>query len=151
MNKLPQTFLVLLLAVSLHQCMPSQAGIIQRKGSQQDMKQRMKTKKDASTLSSRFDCLPAEYKLTDVVSYRERRKGTDEHITIENALISLKAECKDGKLIDGKGREIRFFKFACFGNPPIDYEEIAQEEREELNRLQKIYTVIVLECNPHAS
>ena len=49
---------------------------------------------------------------------------------------------------DGKGREIRFFRPACFGNPPADYEEIRQKESEELARLQKDYNVIILECDP---
>jgi hypothetical protein len=151
MTKLFRTFLIILLALDLHLSMTSQARIVQRKSSHKDMKQDIKTKKDAGASSSRFDCLPGEFKLTDIVSYREKRKESDENITIEATLINLKAECREGKLLDGKGREIRFFKFACYGNPPIDYEEIAQKEREEFNKLQKEYTVIVLECDPHVS
>src|ERR1044072_6681757 len=101
--------------------------------------------------SHHFDCLGDEFKSTDIVSYREKRKGSGEFITIEDKLIEMKAQCKKGKLIDSKGREIKFFKFACFGNPPADYEEIRQKENEELEKLQKDYTVIILECDPRTN
>jgi hypothetical protein len=106
---------------------------------------------DASGIAIQFDCLPEGYKSTNVVSYRQKRKGGEGYLTIEDKLIDLKAHCKDGKLIDEKGREIRFFKFACYGNPPGDYEEIRQRELEELEKLQKKYCVIVLECDPRIS
>ena len=98
-----------------------------------------------------FDCLPEGYRSTDVVSYREKRKSAEVNLTIEDKLVELKAHCKEGRLVDGKGREIRFFKFACYGNPPSDYEELRQKELVELEKLQKKYCVIVLECDPRAS
>jgi hypothetical protein len=98
--------------------------------------------------SAHFPCLPEGFQLTDIVSYRLRGKGSDAHITIEDKLGELKALCKRGKLLDGKGREIRFFKFSCFGNPPEDYREIAQKEGQELEKLQKQYHVIILQCDP---
>jgi hypothetical protein len=106
---------------------------------------------DTSVVAIQFDCLPEGYKSTDVVSYRQKRKDGEGYLTIEDKLIGLKAHCKDGKLIDEKGREIRFFKFACYGNPPGDYEEIRQRELEELEKLQKKYRVIVMECDPRIS
>jgi len=106
---------------------------------------------DVGGLSAQFECLPEGYKSTDVVSYRQKRKGGDGYITIEDRLVELKAHCKEGKLIEGKGREIRFFKFACYGNPPADYEEQRQKELEELEKLQKKYFVIVMECDPRIS
>ena len=101
--------------------------------------------------AGQFDCLPEEYKSTDVVSYREKHKGGNGYVTIADKLVELKAHCKEGKLVDGKGREIRFFKFACYGNPPIDYEELKQKELQELEKLQKRYCVIVMECDPRTS
>jgi hypothetical protein len=99
------------------------------------------------TRSARINCLPEGFALTDVVSYQRSASGKEDHITIEQKLAELKARCKRGRLLDGKGREIRFFRPACFGNPPADYEEIRQRESEELARLQKDYNVIILECD----
>ena len=105
----------------------------------------------ASGLAVQFDCIAEGYKSTDVVSYRQKRKGGDGYVTIQDRLVELKAHCEEGKLIDGKGREIRFFRLACYGNPPDDYEEIRQKELAELERLQKKYCVIVMECDPRIS
>ena len=127
--------LILLLAASLQLQMLSQATTV-------------KTNDDEGASAIHLDCLPGGFKLTDIVSYGEKRKGSDEHVTIKDKLIEIKARCKDGKLLDGKGKEIKFFKFSCFGNPPIDYDEIMQKEREEFDKLQKDYTVIVVECDP---
>ena len=99
--------------------------------------------------AGQFDCLPEGYKSADVVAYREKRK--DGYVTIDDKLVELKAHCKEGKLVDGKGREIRFFKLACYGNPPSDYEELKQKELQELEKLQKKYCVIVLDCDPRIS
>jgi hypothetical protein len=151
MNKLSTNLLIFLLVANLQLPMLSHATIVERKSSQPDGKQCIKAIDKESAMSSHFDCLPEEYKLTDVVSYRSKRKGGEDYITIEDRLVEIKAQCKKGKLIDSKGREIKFFKFSCFGNPPMDYEEIAQKERDELDKLQKDYTVIVLECDPHIS
>ena len=111
----------------------------------------VEARNDTRDKAVQFDCLPEGYKSTDVVSYRQKRKGGDGYITIEDRLVEFKSHCKDGKLIDGKGREIRFFKFACYGNPPSDYEELRQKELEELEKLQKQYRVIVMECDPRVS
>ena len=114
-------------------------------------RQAIETGTDAAGRADQFGCLPEGYKSTDVVSYRQKSKGGDGYITIEDKLIDLKAQCREGKLIDDKGREIRFFKFACYGNPPSDYEEIKQKELEEFEKLQKKYCVIVMECDPRIS
>jgi hypothetical protein len=89
-----------------------------------------------------FACLPNEIKADYTVSYRER------NVTVEEKLIELKAYCEDGKLFDGAKKEIRFYRIACFGNPPYNYHEIRQREREEIARLRQSFTVIVMECNP---
>ena len=95
--------------------------------------------------STRIDCLPPGTRLDDIVSYGHKART---NITVEKKLAQLKARCRKGKLVDGKGREIRFFRISCWGNPPDDYLDIQRRENEELHKLQKRYTVIVFECNP---
>ena len=139
MSGLHKTFIILLMAVNLP--LQSESSINQGKSGQQPI----------GGIAIRFDCLPKGYRSTDVVSYRHKSKGGEGNLTIEDKLVELKAHCREGKLVDGKGREIRFFKIACFGNPPSDYEELRQKELEELEKLQKQYCVIVMECDPRIS
>ncbi|MEO8435522.1 MAG: hypothetical protein ABI596_11560 [Pyrinomonadaceae bacterium] len=95
--------------------------------------------------ATRINCLPPETKADEVISYGMNGRG---NITVEKKLAQLKARCRNRKLVDAKGREIRFFKPSCWGNPPADYAEIQQRENEELEKLRKCYTVIVFGCNP---
>ena len=95
-------------------------------------------------------CLPEGFALTDVIAYRQTETGKEKNLTLAEKLAELKAHCKKGKLMDGQGREIRFFQPACYGNPPENLDEIRQQEREALARLQKLYTVIIIECDPHS-
>jgi len=143
MNYFWMPFLISLMVLTL----PLQSSIMHGPGG----RSLAEARNDTGDKAVQFDCLPEGYKSTDVVSYRQKRKGGDGYITIEDRLVELKSHCKDGKLIDGKGREIRFFKFACYGNPPVDYEEQRQKELEELEKLQKKYCVIVMECDPRIS
>lgn len=95
-------------------------------------------------------CLPEAIKPADVVT--SRLVGSSKavkKVTVEEKLIQLKASCKNGKLVDAAGREIRFFRLeGCWGNPPADYQEILQRQTEELARLRKQYTIIEMTCNP---
>jgi len=97
---------------------------------------------------SKFDCLPNDVRSDDVVTYGRTTKG---NVTVEKKLIQLKAQCRKGKLVDAKRREIRFFRPSCWGNPPPDYLEIQQRENAELQKLKRTYTVIVFGCNPMIS
>lgn len=92
--------------------------------------------------TARFACLPENIQLTHVVSYGKQ------NTTVEETLDALQATCENGKLIDQNKKEIRFFRVACFGNPPYNYEEIREREGEEIARLRENCTVIVIECNP---
>ena len=112
------------------------------------VKQLIKAGKNKKMVEAQLDCLPETFTSDEVVSYRSVGRGKDKDITIKDKLNELKAKCQDGKLIDSKNREIKFFRITCFGNPPADYLEIEQKQQEELRRLQKQYTVIVIECNP---
>ncbi|MGB7203799.1 MAG: hypothetical protein WBD16_16250 [Pyrinomonadaceae bacterium] len=69
-------------------------------------------------------------------------------ITVNEKLLAIRARCRRGKLVDGRRREIRFFKAECWGNPPADYLEIEQQQQKELARLKKKYTVIEIACGP---
>ena len=97
------------------------------------------------THRSKFDCLPKDVQLNDVVASTGTKKG---NATVEKTLIQKKAQCRKGKLVDAKRREIRFFRPSCWGNPPVDYLEIQQRENAELQKLKRTYTVIVFGCNP---
>jgi hypothetical protein len=97
-------------------------------------------------------CLPEAVKPTDVVSTRlVQADGATlvEKITVEQKLTELKANCKNGKLVDGAGTEIHFYKLTgCWGNPPRNYQEILGRQEAELAILRKQYTVIEITCNP---
>ena len=104
---------------------------------------------------SKFDCLPKDVRLDEVVTYARTAKG---NVTVEKKLTQMKARCRHGKLVDAKRREIRFFRPSCWGNPPSDYLEIQQRENAELQKLKASYAVIVFGCdrmisklsNPHS-
>jgi hypothetical protein len=98
-----------------------------------------------SSHKSKFDCLPKDVQLNEVVSYR---KGATKNVTVEKTLIQMKAQCRNRKLIDAKRRQIRFFRPSCWGNPPADYLEIQQRENSELQKLKRSYAVIVFGCDP---
>jgi len=76
-------------------------------------------------------CLPKGIQPTDVVNYRGPKpfiqKG--KAITIEETLVRLKVRCKKGRLVDGFGKQIYFFRLqGCWGNPPDNYQEILEQQ-----------------------
>ena len=100
---------------------------------------------DEDQQATRFDCLPDEVTLKDVVTYKG---SAGKNITVKDKLLKLKARCKNGKLVDQHRREIRFFRMQCWGNPPADYRERQQRQQDELKEMKKKYTVVVMGCNP---
>lgn len=92
-----------------------------------------------------YDCLPTDVRLSDVVKYDRTGKA---NVTLAKTLISLGAKCRNGKLVNRKHREIKFFRLACWGYPPPNYLEIEQKQDEELRKLKRRYTVVVFGCNP---
>ncbi len=96
------------------------------------------------------ECLPEDTKLTDIVSATIARPGAQsKKTTVEQKLIAIKARCKNGKLVEEDGKEIRFYRLTgCWGNPPADYLEILARQSEEIEKLKKRYTVIEMTCNP---
>jgi hypothetical protein len=107
-----------------------------------------KTGCEADQQAAQFDCLPDEISLKDVVTYR---RNAEKNVTVKDTLLELKAVCKDSKLVDDGGKEIRFFRMQCWGNPPADYRERQKRQQDELKELQKKYTVVVMGCNPFMS
>lgn len=101
----------------------------------------------------RFEsCLPEGMKLTDVISVQIVRAADGgaalKKITLNEKLIELKAHCKKGKLLDTAMKEIRFYKLAgCWGNPPVDYQEILERQEKDINELKKRYTIVEIPCD----
>ena len=102
-------------------------------------------------LAERFSaCLPEGVSLNEIVSASEDKSvaAANKKVTIRDALHRLNARCKRGKLVDGKGKEIYFFRLiGCWGNPPEDYQEQLTKQQQALERLRKKYTVIEISCN----
>ena len=105
--------------------------------------------------SSLAKCLPSDIKLSDVVEVSRARDANgrpagSSPITVAQKLHELGATCNSAnKLVDGTGKEIVFYHLTgCWGNPPADYQEILQKQREEIARLKQQKTVIEMTCNP---
>ncbi len=68
-------------------------------------------------------------------------------VTVKMRLVQLKARCKRGMLVDGKGKQIYFYTLiGCWGNPPADYLDLLEHQAQEIQRLKKRYTVIQISC-----
>ena len=96
-------------------------------------------------------CLPDGIATGDIVSAEVEEtagKRTVKNVTVGAKLKEFKARCRKGKLVDSKGKEIRFFRLqGCWGNPPEDYQEILTRQAKELENLRKQYRVIEMTCN----
>jgi hypothetical protein len=105
-----------------------------------------------SRASNTDSCLPTGIQSTDVVStrtVRTKNKGEVVKVTVAERLKELKARCRKNKLVDGKGREIRFYPLiGCWGNPPDDYQQQLESQVRELAKLRKRYRVIEMTCDP---
>ena len=101
---------------------------------------------------SNDNCLPAGIQPTDVVSTQVARPGAHGKVvivTVADKLRELKARCRKHKLVDARGREIRFYQLVgCWGNPPDDYQQQLERQAKELVKLRKRYRVIEMTCNP---
>jgi len=92
-----------------------------------------------------YTCLPKDVRADETVSHGFKGRPA---VTVQNKLTEMKARCRKGRLVDAKGREIRFFHLSCWGNPPENYQEIRRRETADLATLKKRYTVIEFGCNP---
>jgi hypothetical protein len=102
----------------------------------------------ASAHAAGQSCLPSDVKPTEIVAPdSDKQEQITKPKTVKDRLTELKARCRNGKLIDSRGKEIHFFRLiGCWGNPPADYEEQLEEQRVKLRELQKKYTVIQIPC-----
>lgn len=105
------------------------------------------------SMAQSYECLPSDVREDDVVDFKtvslpngvERR----DKVTVKQTLKKIGARCVAGKLVDDKGKQIRFyFLQGCWGNPPADYQEILDRQSKEIERLKKNCTVIEMTCNP---
>jgi len=94
-------------------------------------------------------CLPSGIDLDNVVvpDPGKANQSPKKNLTVRMRLLQLKARCKKGSLVDGKGRKIRFYSLiGCWGNPPADYAELLENQAREIRRLKKTYIVIQISC-----
>ena len=110
---------------------------------------------DGISQSSLAKCLPADIKLSDVVDATSTGYSNGipvglHKVTVEQTLNELKATCNsDNKLVDGNGKQIIFYHLTgCWGNPPYNYQDILQKQRDEIDKLKQQYIVIEMTCNP---
>lgn len=112
------------------------------------------TPKPTPKTMTKYDRLPENVTLeTEVRKDVKDKTGkivSSEVTTVEKRLNELKASYKNNKLVDAKGREIRFFEPLCRGvSAGEEQDELDRKAKEkELVDLEKKYTVIVLLCDP---
>jgi hypothetical protein len=118
---------------------------------------------DRDRQSSFSNCLPSDIQLTDIVSVTTRAYGVQiapemqstiiiKKVTVAQVLTKLQAYCLGGKLVDGNGREIQFYRLTGVGDGgafPIDGGEILAKQAEKLNLLHENYTVIEMDYHTH--
>lgn len=112
----------------------------------------MKPKSANPVAVLKYGCLPTNIKPDTIVDARRIESMVGIRIVKESVvqrLDKMKARCKAGKLVDQKGREIRFYQLQnCWGNPPADYLELQERQENDLKELRKKFTVIEITCNP---
>lgn len=98
-------------------------------------------------------CLPDGLKLSTEILERTDSSSTETKSkpkTLESKLIEIKAKCKNGKLTDRSGKEIRIVQLiGCWGNPPEDYQQQLDRQQEEIKKLREKHTVIEVPCAPN--
>jgi len=99
-----------------------------------------------------LECLPEGIKPDTIITSEQSRSAGSRtirrNVTVSQLLTKLRARFKKGKLVDGKSREIYFYRLVgCWGNPPANYQELLEKQRNELTRLKRKYTVIEISCN----
>ncbi|HKR59276.1 MAG TPA: hypothetical protein VJS64_06040 [Pyrinomonadaceae bacterium] len=95
-------------------------------------------------------CLPADIDADEVIAVEPAAQGRQaKQVTVKSRLNQLGARCRAKRLVDSKGRQIHFYRLTgCWGNPPENYEEILNNQQQELERLRRRYRVIEITCNP---
>ena len=107
--------------------------------------QARKNSPPANVSKTEWSCLPPDVQPDDIVAYGMNGK---KNRTVADTLNKMKARCRKGRLNGSDKREIRFFRPACWGNPPLDANEQRAAEARQLAALQKKYRVIIFSCDP---
>jgi hypothetical protein len=105
----------------------------------------------ATQAKSRWQgCLPADVDAAEVISLEPATTGrAAKKITVTTRLNQMGARCRANRLVDAKGKQIHFYRLTgCWGNPPLDYQEILDNQQKELAQLRRRYRVIEITCNP---
>jgi hypothetical protein len=109
---------------------------------------------DSAPSPSIEPCLPNGIRRTEIAeviteAVSNAASGAPRRITVQDKLSALQAHCRAGKLVDGSGREIVFYRLAgCWGHPPPNYQELLAKQRSELAALRERFTVVEMTCNP---
>ena len=95
-------------------------------------------------------CLPADVDAAEVISLEPSTAGrAAKKITVTTKLNQINARCRARRLVDAKGKQIRFYRLiGCWGNPPENYQEILGNQQKELAQLRRRYRVVEITCNP---
>ena len=95
-------------------------------------------------------CLPADVDAAEVISVEPASAGrAAKEITVATRLNQIGARCRAKRLVDAKGKQIHFYRLTgCWGNPPVDYLEILDNQQKELAQLRRRDRVIEITCNP---
>ena len=105
----------------------------------------------AAQAKSRWQaCLPADVDAAEVIGAESSSAGGPaKKITVTSKLNQIGARCRAKRLVDAKGKQIHFYRLTgCWGNPPENYQEILENQQQELARLRRRYRVIEISCNP---
>jgi hypothetical protein len=125
---------------------------------QSKTKLKNKQKKPSAVKKSAADfsvCLPEGITSETVVSAENlgfdnvKRTFRIASVNVKEKLTKLGAKCAAGNLTDAGGKGIKFYRLqGCWGNPPVNYQEILSNQAKELADLRKRFTVVELTCNP---
>ncbi len=97
-------------------------------------------------------CIPDDVNADDFAVVNgvptKAKEPSEKRPTVKDQLNAIGARCLRQKLIDRRGRQVKFYLLkGCWGNPPADYLEILDRQRDELKRMRKRYTVIEISCD----
>lgn len=95
-------------------------------------------------------CLPADVDAAEVINLEPATASrAAKKITVTTKLNQIGARCRGRRLVDAKGKKIHFYRLiGCWGNPPMDYQEILDNQQKELAQLRRRFHVIEITCNP---
>ena len=99
----------------------------------------------------RHGCLPGNVKAYDIVSAERTRDGRLVTVTVDEKIRQMRGRCFKGRLVDPKGRRIRFYRLQCFGAPTAYALKTMQHQRDDLEGLRKRFTVVEMTCSPDGS